>query len=114
MSTYIVQAGETIGDVVMNATGNYNNWDAVLTANGFTDWTPDLVPGQIIQIPDAIVNVDANNLAQLRKYPAANNIFGNAYNLIESIFAELFGNWILRTGFWADSGYWIDGAFWID
>ena len=86
MSTYIVQAGETIGDVVLNSTGNYNNWDAILTANGFTDWTPDLVPGQVIQIPDSIVNVDANNLAQLQTYPAANNIFGGIYTLINAIF----------------------------
>jgi len=48
---YVVRGGETIKDVVINATGTIDNWDAILTANDFTDWVPSLRVGQKVIIP---------------------------------------------------------------
>ena len=48
---YVVRGGETIKDVVINATGTIDNWDVILTANDFTDWVPSLIVGQKIIIP---------------------------------------------------------------
>lgn len=70
---YIVKAGETISDVVMNATGNIINWASVLSANtALTSWTSDLTIGQVIIIPDTIQK-QPNILFYLNQYPLCNN-----------------------------------------
>lgn len=114
MSTYTVQQGETITDVVINSTGNIANWDAILTANSFDDWTPQLVAGQVVQIPDALVAVDQNNLRILQQYPICNASVDDVFDQIDAIVATITDNWILATGFWNDKAVWIDTKNWID
>ena len=113
MSNYIVKAGESISDVVINSTGSLVNWDAICQANGFTDWTPILYAGQSIIIPST-VNIDSNSLQDAQAYPKCNSVRGDIYELIQDVWNTIFGNWILRTGFWNDGGVWIDTANWID
>jgi hypothetical protein len=110
---YIVKVGETIGDVVMNATGSFSNWDLILSANGFTTWTPDLQAGQAVLIPDNVA-VDQNTQRQLSSYPAANNTVNDVFDQIDNLINQLADNWILTTGFWNDNALWIDTKFWID
>jgi hypothetical protein len=68
---YTVKQGETISDVVLNATGSILNWSKILDANNFTEWVPTLTKGQQL-------NIDYDNLQQnvkfaLDVYPACNN-----------------------------------------
>jgi hypothetical protein len=120
---YTVRVGETIRDVIINATGSIiatdpsgnivDNWDLILDANGFTDWTPDLIPGQQIVIPDTVF-IDQNTLTDKITYPANNSVVNGFLNLIYEIWSLLINNWILLTGFWNDGGVWIDTDNWID
>lgn len=110
---YIVKVGETIGDIVMNATGSFSNWDIILTANGFTDWTPLLYAGQSVFIPDNVA-VDQNTKRQLASYPASNISVNDVYDKIDAIIAQLNDNWILETGSWNDNAIWIDTKQWQD
>jgi phage tail protein X len=110
---YIVKAGETIGDVVMNATGSFSNWDVILTANGFAEWAPALYAGQPVFIPDTVA-VDQNTKRQLASYPAANISVNDVYDKIDAIIQLLADNWILETGYWNDDALWIDTKTWID
>lgn len=120
---YTVRVGETIRDVVINSTGSIiainpngnvvDNWDLILDANGFTDWTPDLMPGQSIIIPDTVF-IDQNTLTSRTTYPANNSIISGFLSLIYAIWDLLINNWILLTGFWNDGGVWIDTDNWID
>lgn len=110
-STYIVQPGESIFDVVLNATGTLANLDQVLTDNNFEDWTPDLVPGAAIIISDA-VTIDANALRQLLSYPVCNTSLQGIDDQIQVIFDELSGNWILSTGFWNPDALWLPTGVW--
>jgi hypothetical protein len=111
-SIYIVQEGMSIFDVTLNATGSLINLDAILTANNFMDWTPTLVSGQSITIPDGVTS-DLNVVRQLATYPSVNNITGKIINDINNIF-DIIPLWILLTGYWNDNGLWVDAAFWID
>ena len=111
-SIYIVQEGMSIFDVTLNATGTLVNLDAILTANNFTDWTPTLISGQSISIPDG-VTTDLNVTRQLSTYPSVNNLTGQIINDINNVF-DTIPLWILLTGFWNDYGLWVDTAFWID
>jgi len=72
LRTYTVQAGETITDVCINATGTINNWGLICDANGFNTWTPTLTAGQVIIIPDA-VEMQTNVLYELNQRPVCNN-----------------------------------------
>ena len=110
-STYIVRPGETISDVVINATGTLANLNQVLDDNGFDDWTPDLVPGQAIIISDA-VTLDANALRQLQSYPVCNASLEGIDDQIDAIFEELSGNWILTTGHWDVNALWLPTGTW--
>lgn len=120
---YIVGVGETIRDVVINATGaitiqdsngnTIDNWNLILDANDFTDWTPILIPGQSVIIPDDVL-IDANTLRTRQTYPSNNSTVMGVYNLINAVWALLTDRWILKTGFWDDGGLWIDTDFWID
>ena len=113
MSNYTVKQGESINDVVLNATGAIANLDAVLTANGFAEWTPVLTVGQVITIP-VTVSVDANIQRQLAIYPAVNNVVDDVINKVEAVFQILDDNWILTTGFWNDTALWKDNKTWVD
>ena len=76
MSYYTVKVGEDISDVILNSTGSLLNWDAILQANNFTDWTPILSIGQQIFIPDGVnttLQLQSNVQRILAKYPACNN-----------------------------------------
>lgn len=110
---YIVKVGETIGDIVLNSTGSLNNWDVILTANGFTTWTPELIAGQSILIPDNVA-IDQNTKRQLVDYPASNISVNDVYDQIDSIISQLSDNWILETGLWNDDALWIDSKTWVD
>ena len=87
-NTYAVRTGESISDVCLNATGSLDNWESILNANGFTDWTPELFPGQQIIIPDT-VEIQNNILVVTTKYPA-NNAAGisNLFSLIDQFIAN--------------------------
>jgi len=113
MSTYTVRFGETISDVVINSTGNINNWSLILTENGFSEWVPMLTAGQIIQIPDSVL-IDQNTLRDKISYPANNASVNDIYDKINSIFTQLKGFWILTTGFWNDNALWVDSGTWND
>lgn len=76
---YTVKEGETIVDVSLNATGTINNWFAILDANNFLEWTPKLIAGQSITIPDT-VEIQSNVLRALELYPACNNAGINNLN----------------------------------
>ena len=110
---YIIKPGETIGDVVLNSTGSFNNWDTILSSNGFTTWTPILTAGQSVLIPDTVA-IDQNTKRQLASYPASNVSVNDVYGQIDAIVGQLADNWILQTGFWNDSALWLDDHFWID
>jgi hypothetical protein len=79
MSNYIVNIGETMTDILLNATGtignvsNINNWQLILDANNFDTWTPSLTAGQIIIIPDS-VQIQTNVLNELENNKACNNL----------------------------------------
>lgn len=110
---YIVKVGETIGDVVMNATGSFNNLNTILAANGFASWTPALQAGQSVLIPDT-VTIDQNTKRQLASYPACNISVNDVFAQIDTIITQLADNWILATGFWNDDALWIDTKTWVD
>lgn len=121
-SIYKVTAGESIWDVTLNSCGalaignigddDYvNNLDAILTANGLTDWTPVLAAGQGIIIPD-MVSVDINALKQLQVFPVCNNTVSDLLEKITTIFDILANNWILQTGFWDGNAIWTADGLW--
>lgn len=93
---YTVRTGETIGDVCLNATGTIDNWEEILNANGFTEWTPDLYPGQQILIPDS-VELQNNVLVVLTKYPANNDSGIPNLNTLISQFIATFTQQIVFT-----------------
>jgi hypothetical protein len=114
MSTYTAQLGMDMVDICLNATGNLTNLDTVLDANSFTTWTPDVVAGQIITIPDSLVTTDPNTIRQLALYPSVQNLDSATESDLNAVFATLNNNWILSTGFWNDNSVWNDNAYWID
>lgn len=111
-SVYITKPGESISDVVLNATGTLANLDQVLTDNNLMDWTPALVPGTPITISDA-VTIDANALRQLQAYPVCNTSIQGIFDKIETIFDELAGLWILSTGRWDGNALWKADGLWL-
>jgi len=110
---YVVQWGETIADVVLNATGNFDNWNLIMNANGFVSWVPELYPGQLIAIPIE-ASISQNAQRALATYPANNHSVPDIYEQIAALGATINDAWILTTGFWDDSKYWKDNRFWID
>lgn len=113
MANYIVKFGESLWDVVLNISGSLTNLDAVLEANGFTDWVPVIIAGQSIIIPDTIF-IDSNNVRELANYPSCNNSVADINAKIISIFASIDYGWILSTGYWNDSQIFKDSKNWID
>jgi hypothetical protein len=112
-SIYLVQPGQSMWDVVLNATGTLANLDQVLDDNEAMDWTPVLIAGSGIVISDE-VDIDINALQQLQLFPVCNTSVNDIAAQINTIFETLSGLWILRSGFWDDTGLWIDTAVWID
>lgn len=113
MSNYTVKVGESVSDVILNSTGSLLNWDAIATANGWTDWTPLLTAGDQIIIP-ATVNIDPNSLRDAQQYPKCNAIRQGILDQISDLWSIILNNWILTTGFWNDQAVWIDTDVWID
>lgn len=112
---YKVGYGETIVDVVLNSSGNIDNWEAILEQNDF-DWIPQLVAGQLVAIPPGVKD-DLNAFRALTQYPANNNSENDIYGKIDAIFDILNvtpDKWILFTDFWRDIGIWIDTSHWQD
>jgi hypothetical protein len=72
--TYTVRAGETILDVSVNSTGSPLNIEKILDANNIDTWTPDLVAGTALIIPDN-VDLQTNNLRELAEYPISDSGF---------------------------------------
>ena len=112
MSSYIVKSGECFSDIVLNATGSLLNWDALLEANGLSDWTPILTPGQVLIIPDGL-QIDINTVRGLSIYPAVNNSIANIYTKIKNVVDLMLNNWILKTGYWNNEGLWLNDSLWI-
>lgn len=110
---YKVRPGESIADVVLNATGSLSNWDLILQANNFTDWVPSLIAGQSIIIPDNCF-FDLNTIRELTLYPSCNNFIDQWVSDLNNIFNIFIDNWILKTNFWRDAGIWIDTETWKD
>lgn len=111
MTTYIVKPGESIWDVCLNATGTLANLDLINEANNFQDWTPDLMPGQGIIIPDT-VTMDNNAQRQLALFPVCNFSRSGIAAKIETIFDILANNWILQTGLWNGNAIWTSAGLW--
>lgn len=109
--TYTVQVNETIRDVVINSTGSMKNWDAICQANGFLTWTPTLVAGQSVIIPDS-VSIDTNTQENRSSYPANNGTVPGYLQILQTVWDIINNRWILRTGFWDNSGIWINSDVW--
>ena len=86
MTNYIARDGETITDVILNATGSLFNWDAILNANNLTDWTPDVISEQAFIIPDGVV-IDSDALADLVVRSLCNRSVNDLQAKIDAIFA---------------------------
>lgn len=118
MSTYIVKEEESILDVVENSTGarigpnGVDNWEIIVTANNFDTWTPDLVAGQVITIPDDQVDLDPNILRQLQTYPVCNNLDEDVLDQLTTIMGILTNNWILSAGRWNVKALWLPNGLW--
>lgn len=109
---YFVREHEYIGDVVMNATGDIQNWSAVLDGNFFNEWVPPLYAGQKIAIPST-VNMNLNNFRALNQYPANNFSVPDIFEQINAIFELMNGDpWILATGRWRGHGIWTAKGIW--
>lgn len=74
METYIVSKGETILDVSMNATGSPLNIKAIIDANELQSWTPQLVAGMALTIPDTVQR-QVNNLREMVSHPVSDSGF---------------------------------------
>lgn len=71
MALYTVRYGETLLDVCYNTTGAITSIDAIMDANGFDTYTPELTPGQVLEVPDVVYNSDAVHVANIRPFNSA-------------------------------------------
>ena len=85
---YKIRAGETIRDVCMNACGSITAWEDILNLNEFTEWVPELVTNQEIDVPYI---VDVPNQSLIQKYPSNNDcginidiLLTNFVNILET------------------------------
>lgn len=88
MATYTVLQGQTISDCILNSCGDITAWDDFLNVNFFSDWTPPLYNGQVLQIP-INTNTNVGNIADLVQYPANNYSIPDIYDQINAIFLLL-------------------------
>jgi hypothetical protein len=68
---YLVKQGELISDVAINACGSVAALEDILNLNEFSEWTPELLPGQILEVP-AVIDSDIQKYMAL--YPANNAV----------------------------------------
>lgn len=74
---YIVKAGETIRDVIINSTGTISNWESIIDANGL-DWVPELTTGQKIKVvydelqQNVLHELQENQLCNIPQIPDLN------------------------------------------
>lgn len=85
---YTIRYGETLTDAILNSTGDISNWDLVSSYGFYSSWTPSLVAGETVIIPDT-VNLNNQNLAVLNPYPANNNSVSDLDDQISNFFALL-------------------------
>jgi hypothetical protein len=111
--TYKVRPGETITDVILNSVGTLAYWNNFLNQNLGSDWTPDLLVNENIEIPKGLL-IDGNTTRQLGLYPACNDSVNDIYEQIAIMISIMTDLWILKTGFWNDFGIWMDDKYWID
>lgn len=90
MATIEALQGNCFADMVLNGTGNIENWSAMLEANNLSSWTPDLYSGQVLQIP-ANANINIDNVTALKTYPTNNGTVPDIFEQIDSIFGILAG-----------------------
>jgi hypothetical protein len=90
MATINIFQGNTIGDAVLNGTGDISNWSDTLNLNFFATWTPQLYSGQVLQIPTT--NQNLNNIRALNTYPANNFTVPDIISQINNIFAIMNGD----------------------
>ena len=83
---YTVRNGESISDVVLNETGDLSAWGTFLDLNNFTDWTPRLQPGLVLQTISVLNNPISD---YLQSYPLSNYSVDNIDDLLNSIKATL-------------------------
>lgn len=86
LSIVTVEAGQSIVDICLNNVGTITAWDSILSANGFTSWTPDIQPGDQIIIPAGLTN-NLNAVNQFAAYPLSNFSVANIGKQINDIFA---------------------------
>jgi len=67
---YVTKYGESIRDVSINACGSIQAWEPILNLNLYTEWTPTLTAGMILEVPD-VIDSDVQKTQQL--YPSNNN-----------------------------------------
>lgn len=95
---YTIKKGEELLDVCMNLTGFLSNYESIIEANELDTWTPNLLHGTVITIPDTL-NIQTNITNNLVNYPfcnnfVINNLFGQITDLIDDLIApnKLFEN----------------------
>lgn len=88
MSTYITNVGETITDISLNVSGTVNNISAILESNNLTTWTPVLIPGTALNIPDGLELQD-NVLAQMQFYKSSSDYTNRIISKIDEQMALL-------------------------
>lgn len=71
MATYRVKYGDTLFDICLNTTGSLAGINAIMDANGFTTYTPDLTPDSVIEVPDVVYNSEAVSVASQRPFSNA-------------------------------------------
>lgn len=109
---YNVSVGETLRDVAINATGIYNNVQAIANNNGFTDWDTELFPGQQIVVDDALPK-DAAALETLTAYPVASGVTGDQYKAVDNLMSFYSNQWILSDGTWNGTRVWTKTGLWL-
>lgn len=68
MAQYQVKYGDTLFDICLNTTGSLAAINAIMDANSFTTYTPDLTPGQMLEVPDVVYNSEAVSVASGRPF----------------------------------------------
>lgn len=90
MAFYTVRYGETLLDVCYNTTGAITAIDAIMDANGFDTYTPELTPGQVLEVPDVVYNSDAVHVANVRPFNSACGIEDDdLYGMIDGAVSDM-------------------------
>lgn len=73
MAEYVVNSGDTLIDVCYNTTGSLAGIDAIMDMNQLDTYTPELTPGQVLQVPEVVYNSEAAAVASERPYNSSND-----------------------------------------